>query len=357
MYKITVGVLVIIAAAFFARGNASLFSGARQLALREPPRPVCPAAKPGNAHPEPYYTGPLIDAHLHMPVSSRVVSAVGKQIGFEDVPYLGGALALDKIVCLTEHENTAQIFGFFLFTRFSSSAEISAIKKARAVHPGRIAAFFMPAPYASLRIDPVKTKEILQKNRGLFTGIGEIKSFDGAPLDNPHFSALYHFANEERLVVMIHPYHRHRATIENILRQYPEVRFLLHGGDIDAWIMDVMRDHPNVYYTVDNVSKLYGWERKHAEKSPGKDAFLAYLESREDALIAEGLGAWHTRIETYPDRFLWGTDRWYGWMFDEEVSAANTAFGRRFIGALDPSVQERFAYKNAERLLKGASEE
>ena len=46
-----------------------------------------------------------------------------------------------------------------------------------------------------------------------------------------------------------------------------------------------------------------------------------------------------------------GTDRAFAWHFDPEVGALIEESARIFIGQLDPAVQEKFAYKNAERLL------
>ena len=70
-------------------------------------------------------------------------------------------------------------------------------------------------------------------------------------------------------------------------------------------------------------------------------------------LFVGGFILWNSGglISKHPNRFLWGTDRWFGWTFDEEVGAVLEEFGRSFIGQLAPSAQENFAYKNAEELL------
>ena len=49
---------------------------------------------------------------------------------------------------------------------------------------------------------------------------------------------------------------------------------------------------------------------------------------------------------------MWGTDRAHKWTYDEEVSVLLEEFSRDFIAELDPSAQEKFAYKNAEKLLQ-----
>ena len=69
-------------------------------------------------------------------------------------------------------------------------------------------------------------------------------------------------------------------------------------------------------------------------------------------MLNEAVKKWKAKIERHPDRFMWGTDRAYKWHYDEEVSVLLEEFGRAFIGRLDPDVQEKFAYKNAESLLE-----
>lgn len=50
---------------------------------------------------------------------------------------------------------------------------------------------------------------------------------------------------------------------------------------------------------------------------------------------------------------LWGTDRGDAvWNYDIEVGQMQVKIARAFIGRLDPTVQEKFAYKNAQRLLE-----
>ena len=79
---------------------------------------------------------------------------------------------------------------------------------------------------------------------------------------------------------------------------------------------------------------------------------LAFIRNNFDLLLKEKLGDWKNIIEAHPDQFTWGSDRWYTWHYDPEVGGLVEEFGRTFIGQLDPSVQEKFAYKNAERLLE-----
>jgi len=231
--------------------------------------------------------------------------------------------------------------------------EVSTVKKAEKNYSGAFAPFLMPAPYSSLRISLKNVRDTLDKNKGLFNGVGEIKVFDGTSLDNPYFSELFKIANEYNLVIMMHPFKGDKAVVEKILKQYPNVKFLLHGGHDSEWITEVMRDYANVYYSLDgNIAALYGWNRKHDNKEPSKKEWLSYIRENFDSLLNEEINYWKPRIEAYPDRFMWGTDRWYAWHFDAEVGGLLEEFGRSFIGKLSPSVQEKFAHKNAEMLIE-----
>ena len=87
-----------------------------------------------------------------------------------------------------------------------------------------------------------------------------------------------------------------------------------------------------------------------------KDRFLATLRGYE-SLIEKDLATWQGLIETYPDRFMWGTDRGNTaglWTYDADVGQMLVDYARAFIGRLDPDVQELFAYRNAERLVDAA---
>lgn len=312
------------------------------------------APKPREFDAAPYYEGPLIDAHLHMPVSSGVVAAVGRRMGFEGMPPFGGKLTPEYLACLFKSEGITRVIGFFLTTKFSLGAEVRSAANFQKKYPGLIIPFFMPGTNDTLRVSTSTVKSTLNKNKGLFKGIGEVKMFDNGSLLRPVFLSHFDLAREHGLVVMLHPYGEHKAEVMRLLERYPDVKFLFHGGDDEEWIMEVIARYPNVFYSIDaDMVSLYGWGPEHERKKPGKEEFVAYFRGHFDELLRRALSEWKVKIETYPNRFMWGTDRWHDWHFDYEVGGLLTEFGRAFIARLAPSVQERFAYKNAERLLTG----
>ena len=85
-----------------------------------------------------------------------------------------------------------------------------------------------------------------------------------------------------------------------------------------------------------------------------KKQFLDHLKEYED-LLKEDSRTWKGFIERHPDQVLWGTDRSNQvlWSHDPEVGIALSNYARAFISLLDEDVQERFAYKNAEKIIIG----
>lgn len=310
--------------------------------------------KPREFNAAPYYEGPLIDAHLHLPVSSGIVAAVGRRMGFEHMPAFGGKLTSDYLACLFKSEGISRVIAFFHATRYNLGVEVRSAMNFQKKYPGLIVPFFMPGTSDALRVSTSTVKATLGKNKGLFRGIGEIKVFDNGSILRPVFLSHFDIARTYGIPVMLHPYHQHKAEVVELLKQYPDVRFLFHGGDDREWNREVIGVYPNGYYSLDaNMTSLYGSGPEHRDKKPGKEEFVAYFRAHFNEILQRALSEWKSRIKAHPDRFMWGTDRWYDWHFDYEVGGLLEEFGRAFIGRLAPEVQENFAYKNAEGLLAG----
>lgn len=292
-----------------------------------------------------------------MPVASKIVSSVAIQSGFEDMPYEGD-IRLDYINCLFESEGIKKSFGFFLIPNLASKQAVNSIKSAEDRNPGNIVPFYMPMPIAAFNPTPKEAEEIIDESNGLFKGIGEIKfaydEVENAHPEDPEYLELYKIAGRKNLAVMMHPKPAQIDSINHILENNPDVNFLFHGlEEVSSEIGKGMESHPNFYYSVDApATVLFGWEVKHAIKGPTKEEYLDYIRDNFDILLNKAIREWKPLIEAHPDQFMWGTDRWYGWSFDYEVGGLLEEFGRSFIGQLDPSVQEKFAYKNAERMLE-----
>ena len=89
------------------------------------------------------------------------------------------------------------------------------------------------------------------------------------------------------------------------------------------------------------------------DRIENKEEFIANLHSDRMyyRILASALGFWKPIIEAHPTRMAWGTDPFYWWHFEPEVTHGLIQLGRDFIADLDPEVQERFAYRNAIEML------
>lgn len=326
------------------------------------------AVRPREFSHKPYYTGPLIDAHIHLPTSSRIVSMVSVKLGHQS-PVWDKDLSSDYMNCLFETEGTLQVFGFHLLTKYSSEGEVRVAKHMDKKYPGKMTHFLMPtfiSPWINVNADVVR--DILADNPGLFKGIGELKMFDGRTPEDPFLIEMYELAKKYNLIVMMHPYDRHKKAVEKMIKQYPEVNFLLHGIDesderygpdgerrdtID-WIIGLMKRYDNIYYSVDDTVSIFGWKREHEKINPTKEESLPYIREEFDGKLKRLVQRWKPNIALYPDRFLSGTDRHQDWHFDQDASGLIVEFKRAFIGQLDPAVQEKYAHKNAQKLLENS---
>lgn len=303
-----------------------------------------------------YYTGPLIDTHVHMPVSSKIVSTVAIQSGFEDMPAYNDKLNIDYLTCLFESEGIIQTFGFHIVPNLAIESSLSTIQVLNERYGDKYAHFYMPTQLGSLNPDPEKVDEILTNNP-FFKGYGEVK-FDfneigNEGIEDPQYLEAYSLADKHNLVIMMHPASNHKSAVMRLLNKHPNTNFLFHSGNIEGWIAEVLENHKNAYYSLDaNVAPLFGWASQHDLASATKQEFMEYMNNNFNNILQEEVRQWKPLIEEYPNQFTWGTDRWYTWHFDEDVGAMLEEFGRSFIAELDPEVQEKFAYKNAQKMME-----
>jgi hypothetical protein len=212
--------------------------------------------------------------------------------------------------------------------------------------------------------------------QGVFRGAGEVSlhqpGMEAVGFASPPMETLYREINEMRGVIMVHPRGdpmRHNASrphdpaeLEPILRQYPNITFLLHGGPsvFDPFVAPLLTRYPNVFFTFDaNVwvftvpvrgGSLFGSfdPTSSAQKFFSGIAAAGGLDQIVDQAVAVAV----PRMRRFPDRVMWGTDVVLEWHFDDRVMDTVILASRRFIHRLPADLQEAYAFRNARRVFE-----
>lgn len=290
-----------------------------------------------------YYTGALIDTHLHIP--SPEDSDNGNPVLWKDI-------TMKDIACTLRAEGTQSAWSFFPvhvgsppYDQFYKAAE-----QAEVNYPDLFVRFINPPGKQSgvptVTVNRLRT--FLTDTGDLFQGYGEIGLYNYAGPDAEIFEKIYPVLRKRKLLVYYHPGVDQLASFAEVLMANPDINFIVHGEQIEQDIGTLMDQYPNIYFTVND---LYGdqYLLHQNETSAG------FLEKTADyeTLLQQDLSTWQAVIEAHPNQFLWGTDRGgvAAWTLNKKVGRRLADYGRAFIVRLDPDVQELFAYKNAQRLI------
>src|SRR3989338_4093798 len=322
-------------------------------------------AKP--QYPSSYYQGPLIDTHLHIPAipdwspedeeEANGEATEGRFGGPQAL--LGWNVKMSEIACTLEREGTTKNFAFFPLYEEIPEQLLEIAYRTMKQYPELFTPFIMSPgndnePDGFPTVDAATLQKMLEVYPGLFEGYGEIGLYErenGAkalPPDSKRLQEIYPLIKKHKLLAYFHTGEGQLNNFKNVLRQHPDIIFIVHGDEIEQDILDLMDKYPNIYYTNDPSYS------QHFTLFVGKskEKFLAAVEKDFDALIAKDIKRWKNMIEAHPDRFMWGTDRGDAvWNYDQDVGLFLVKYARAFIGKLDPKVQEKFAYQNAERLV------
>jgi len=323
----------------------------------------CPLVKKVE-YPLSYYQGQLIDTHFHfgsLPSWPDFKDSPEEAGESPDYGWLGLKVKVDEVACTFKHDGTVAAFTFFNVWREIESPSLKVTKLIMERYPKLFVPFIQPPDDPSPVVPASVLEGLLSVYPGLFKGLGEIGNYgpvgeiEDPPPDAPLYLENYKLAQEHNLMVYYHLGKGHKENFKRALQQYPDINFIFHGDTLTSddkvvsAVADIIRNNPNAFYTVD---ELYGdvWLLRNGVS---KEEFMAHFEDYEP-LIEKDLETWKEVIEEYPDQFMWGTDRGDEpiWTYDKEVGKQLTDYARAFIGRLDPLVQEKFAYKNAEKLIQ-----
>ena len=317
------------------------------------------------------YVGELIDTHIHI---APIPDGPFDSNSDGERPIMGVNVSIEDYVCMMEGENTKMVFAFFPVWDPIIDESLMIVKNTIENYPDRFVPFIMPPDHDDRvdgfpTVDAATLQSMLAIYPKMFKGYGEIGLYErgdhggpkgslALPPDSERLREIYPIVRENNLLVYVHLGEGQKESFEKALSENPDINFIWHGDQLIPYeeagqnlkhIEDILYNHPNAYYGVD---ELYG-DTWLLRPEITKEEFFVHFKNYE-SLLKTDLATWKGFIERHPNQVLWGTDRGWSapWSLDEDVGATLTRYARAFIGRLDPYVQEKFAHKNAERLLE-----
>jgi predicted TIM-barrel fold metal-dependent hydrolase len=259
------------------------------------------------------YTGPLIDAHSHLPNGRAIdaYAAAARRHNVSRVVLLGvGGVQKDDSVWIAA--------------------------AARRYPDLVVVGLPVPDPLAPDAAERVEAELVRTGARVL----GEVhirqvsRKIDRDPSD-PAFLKVLAVAARHRVPVVIHDELDDRAT-ERLERALAAQRgatiVLAHAGEsAPPRIRALLARHPNLMVDLSGM---------HFLRRP-------WLARETGPLLPE----WKALIERTPDRFLIGLDVWAARLFEPAMLDRLMTWTRRILGELEPAAAERVAHGNAAALL------
>src|SRR3989338_24033 len=141
---------------------------------------------------EHYYTGPLFDAHFHMPdlIDFSKIGGHGEgqyaDHGSDPITdhVLGKDVSLDKILCNFDKEKVKGAIGFVVGAEQLLEETLEIAESMKEESSGKINLFLMPVMFSTEGLESIE-----KSNKGLFKGYGEMTFYDqdyaNTPPDSP----------------------------------------------------------------------------------------------------------------------------------------------------------------------------
>ncbi len=203
--------------------------------------------------------------------------------------------------------------------------------------------------------------------QGLFEGIGEIvlypANMQSVTFGGPVLQTVFKVVNEKKGIVMIHPSMTREGgrqteltEVEPAIARYPDIIFQFHPVSTISLVSQLMDKYPNVYYSMDAP----GWIVGNGLMYPGNaadntaESFLASVNRiGRDRIVNESVKNIIPWFQRYPDRIFWGSDLGgdANWHFNDLVTDVVFGLTREVIGRLPTDIQEKYAYKNAQKVF------
>ena len=272
---------------------------------------------------------------------------------------------MSEIACTIKQEGTQKNFAFFPVHEEEISLALMEIwNKTMEEYPEQFTPFIMSSGndnefWGFPTVDAATLSEMLSAYPGLFKGYGEIGLYarenggsSELPPDSQRLKEIYPIVRQHNLVVYFHLGYGHKDNFEKALQDNPDINFIWHGDQLSASeVEDILSKHPNAYYGID---AFWGHDRDIFLLFVGdsKEEYMNELNMRFDSVLNYAVSDWKAVIERHPDQVIWGIDRGDAvWNYDADLGKLQVKLARAFIGKLDPAVQEKFAYRNALKIV------
>jgi hypothetical protein len=160
---------------------------------------------------------------------------------------------------------------------------------------------------------------------GAYRGIGEFHLYDSANANGAVAQKLMRFASDKQLTVLAHV---DDTAIDLLMAHAPQARLIwAHTGIGGA--------------SVERVTSLM----KKYPKLMGELSYRPGLTCEGGQICPE----WRALLQTYPDRFLIGSDTWVNqrWAYYEDLMTSY----RVWLGGLPPAVARQIAWENGAKLF------
>lgn len=327
------------------------------------------------------YQGRLIDTHLHMPQlpdyslgfgdGERELQGFNETSfsnrddfdvplegfpGSDQIPIAGDNITMNTIACTLQADGAEGGFAFYsVFTSQPDSVLDLAVETEKR-WPGLLTPFISPPGQVNnvTTVGGARLEELLVAYPDLFRGLGEMR-FNGSgknsvdDLSHSELLSTFPAVQSRSMHVYLHPDNDQAIPLARVLADNPDINFIAHGDEFEGLVTGLMDSFPNLYYTIDAL--MGDQYLLHPDETAA--GYLSQTDSYP-WMLEYDLDFWKEAIESHPDQFMWGTDRGgivlWGW--DIEISRRLVDYARAFISQLDPAVQEKFAYQNAERLIQ-----
>jgi predicted TIM-barrel fold metal-dependent hydrolase len=260
------------------------------------------------------YTGPIIDAHSHVP----------------------NPTAIDAYVEAMKRHNIVKVV--LLGVGGVQKDDREWIQAAARKHPTRVVPGLPLADPTAERAGP-SLESALEKTGARVIGEVHIRQvsrkINRDPSDAP-FSRVLEVAARRGVPVVIHDELDDRATaaLAAALTANPKATVVLaHAGEArPARIEALLGKHANLLVDLSGM---------HFQRTPA-------LATETGPLDRD----WKAVIDKRPERFLIGIDVWAARLFEPAMLDRLMKWTRRILGELEPAAAERVAYKNAAALFR-----